>query len=155
MTETTNTAIMRLTEGLASLYARKDGLKSEWDQHQDALIRLITLLVERLDSEYDLENAIGIGGNSIVFSCTHRTLGFRAVLKVPRLSMHKLTSLISNLDREIQLFRRLHHPSIARLHNYGIIAVDIKGTSYNLPFVVIEYAAGGSLAEYIQSLASS
>jgi eukaryotic-like serine/threonine-protein kinase len=94
------------------------------------------LLYQRLGN-YHLERLIGQGGFALVYLGEHVHLGTKAALKVLRVELDEEEQ--ERFLQEARLIARLIHPHIIRVLDYGI-----EGAT---PFLVMEYAAGGSLRQ--------
>jgi serine/threonine-protein kinase len=74
-----------------------------------------TILADR----YRLEQQIGQGGSGVVFRATDLELSEEVALKVFRLANEDEQAL-ARFRQELQLSRRLVHPNIARLFEFGV-----------------------------------
>ncbi len=89
-----------------------------------------------LIGHYQIERVLGVGGQAVVYLARHTRLGARQVaIKVP----HGQTS---RMLREADAMARLDHPGIA-----GIVDLDAEAEP---PYLVLEYYAGGSLADRLE-----
>eukprot|EP00898_Chlorokybus_atmophyticus_P004719 jgi/Chlat1/5248/Chrsp33S05012 len=100
----------------------------------------VPINLESLESyvgNYRVGKLLGAGSFAAVFLATHRLTGRLVALKVVE------NSKPSNVDREIEVLRRLVHRNIARL--YEVIRTP------RLIFLVMEYVSGGELFDYVVS----
>ncbi len=92
-----------------------------------------------------LENLLGYGGSSAVFLAQSRTSDEKVAVKVflPRSTMDKKMqkTFYERFLREVQAASELEHPNILPIYSYG--------QHHGLPYIVMPYMAGGTLAEYV------
>jgi serine/threonine protein kinase len=92
-----------------------------------------------------LEKLLGYGGSSAVFLAQSRTPDEKVAVKVflPRSTMDKQMqkNFYTRFLREAQAASELDHPNILPIHSYG--------EHHGLPYIVMPYMAGGTLAEYV------
>ena len=99
------------------------------------------------DSEHLLETivgagyrpvkAIGVGGMGVVYRAWDHTADRYVVLKVPKRALLADPSFRERFDRELLAARRLAHPHVTPVLDFGIHG--------DLPFAVLQYMAGGTL----------
>lgn len=90
---------------------------------------------------YQVKQLIGQGAMGSVYLARHEALDRTAAIKV----MHALGDdpvAAARFRREGQAIARLRHPNVLTVYDYG----EFEGT----PYMVIEYVAGGSLAERLK-----
>ena len=87
---------------------------------------------------YRLDELLGRGGMSEVWSATDLELGRRVALKL--LAPHEDNA---RFEREARAVAALGHPNVTQLYDYG--------ESDGRPFMVLEYLAGGSLEELLRA----
>ncbi len=94
---------------------------------------------------YILEKLLGYGGSSAVFLAQSRTSDEKVAVKVflPRSTMDKQMqkTFYARFLREAQAASELDHPHILPIYSYG--------EHHGLPYIVMPYMAGGTLAEYV------
>ena len=94
---------------------------------------------------YILEKLLGYGGSSAVFLAQSRTPDEKVAVKVflPRSTMDKQMqkNFYTRFLREAQAASELDHPNILPIYSYG--------EHHGLPYIVMPYMAGGTLAEYV------
>lgn len=89
-----------------------------------------------------LTGVIGQGGNGKVFSGLHQTLNIQVAIKVLSQDGNDLSpDVIARMAREAQMLARLNHPNVIRVLDYD---------DNPIPFVVLEYVEGLSLADLIE-----
>jgi serine/threonine protein kinase len=92
-----------------------------------------------------LEKLLGYGGSSAVFLAQSRTSDEKVAVKVflPRSTMDKQMqkNFYTRFLREAQAASELDHPNILPIHSYG--------EHHGLPYIIMPYMAGGTLAEYV------
>jgi WD40 repeat protein len=92
-------------------------------------------LVER----YHVTEKLGAGGMGTVFKASDIRLNAEVVIKVPHPVMMKDVEFAARFRREIRSLVKLSHPGIVKIMDVGV---------YNgLPFAVMQYLSGGSLAD--------
>jgi eukaryotic-like serine/threonine-protein kinase len=91
---------------------------------------------------YVLERELGRGGMGVVYLARHRTLDAHFALKMIRTSEFASAEEIRRFFQEAQAAARLRHP--------GIISVHDAGEQEGLPYLVMRYVEGESLAERIK-----
>jgi len=94
---------------------------------------------ELIDGRYRVERILGRGGMGAVFLAQNERLGKPVVIKVPLAAMALSESGRQRFLNEIDLLIPLDHPHIVKVLDRGVH----KG----LPYVVLQYMAGGSLRE--------
>jgi serine/threonine protein kinase len=94
---------------------------------------------------YILEKLLGYGGSSAVFLAQSRTSDEKVAVKVflPRSTMDKQMqkTFYARFLREAQAASELDHPNVLPIYSYG--------EHHGLPYIVMPYMAGGTLAEYV------
>ncbi|KAI8926582.1 kinase-like domain-containing protein [Entophlyctis helioformis] len=98
----------------------------------------------RLLGEYNLGKTIGQGAFSKVKIASHRETGEKVAIKVidKKLMEEKAKkSKAAHEERELQLMMRLDHPHIIKI--YQVLETEEEC------FIVMEYAKGGELIDYI------
>jgi CHASE2 domain-containing sensor protein len=90
---------------------------------------------------YRVERRLGAGGMATVHLAVDTNLGRWVVVKVPHLYLLAQPGATERFKREVEALIRFNHPSILR-----ILA---QGSEGEVPFVVLEYASGGSLGDVL------
>jgi serine/threonine-protein kinase len=91
---------------------------------------------------YTIEREIGRGGFAVVYKAHDEVLGQTVALKLLRTELLDNKALVERFIREAQLLLNLKHPNIVPLYN-----IDRADTGAY--YLVMEYAAGGTLKAYI------
>lgn len=94
-------------------------------------------LVDQRLGNYRLVNLIGQGGFADVYLGEHLHLGTRAAIKV--LQMRVGSTGIEQFRTEARTIASLVHPHIVRVLDFGV--------EQDIPFLVMDYAPGGSLRQ--------
>ncbi|MCI0589420.1 MAG: serine/threonine protein kinase [Planctomycetes bacterium] len=101
--------------------------------------------VDRFLGDFQLLREIGRGGMGVVYEAQQISLGRRVALKQIR-SEHLFSSSSARerFRREVEAVARLQHP--------GIVPVYSMGEEHGVPFFVMEFIPGCTLAEILQEL---
>jgi serine/threonine-protein kinase len=106
------------------------------------------LVGRRLAGRYELEEAIGAGGMSVVYRGTDRVLGRPVAVKVvalPADSDEVRENLRERFRREAGSAARIaHHPNVVQVYDYGTDA------DLDLDFIVMELLRGRDLKEALR-----
>ncbi|KAJ3225150.1 Map microtubule affinity-regulating kinase [Chytriomyces hyalinus] len=92
-------------------------------------------------SQYRLEKTIGQGTYGKVKLGVHIRTKERVAIKVIEKAQIKSTKQVVRLQREIRFLKLLHHPHIVKVHD--VIETD------EFIYIIMEYAVGGELFDYI------
>jgi eukaryotic-like serine/threonine-protein kinase len=100
---------------------------------------------------FELTGIIAEGGMGVVWSGRHRKQGVPVAVKVIGSKWAKQASQAELFAREARAMAALNHDRIIRVHDYGFISRAIEEASEGQllsasPYIVMEYAPGGSLA---------
>ena len=90
--------------------------------------------------KYEVIRKLGEGGFGVVYECQDTLLERRVALKVLRGEAAASPEFIERFRREARLAAALRHPAI----------VPLKGYYPEGPAVVLEWMAGGSLADLLE-----
>lgn len=90
---------------------------------------------------YELFEELGRGGMAVVYRARHLDLNRIVALKVLRGGAWFRDEDAVRIRREAEAAARLQHPNIVQIHEIG----DWDG----VPFLALEYVAGGTLAEFL------
>ncbi|HZS77953.1 MAG TPA: serine/threonine-protein kinase [Ktedonobacteraceae bacterium] len=103
-------------------------------------------LIGKEIGECVLEQLLGYGGSSAVFLAQPRNSTQKVAVKVflPRSTMDTQTqkSFYRRFLREARAASELSHPNILSIYSYG--------EDHGLPYIVMPYMSGGTLAEYVK-----
>jgi len=93
---------------------------------------------------YEWEGTLGRGGIGVVFRALDRELGESVAIKVlsPNLARNE-NALLARFKREVALNRKIKHPNVARMFDYGIAG--------DYPFITMELIEGEDLWTMIGS----
>jgi serine/threonine protein kinase len=91
---------------------------------------------------YELTGLLGRGGMGEIYKAHHVHLNVPCVIKVIRPGMDRDPKLNERFVREARLARKIHHPNVALLYDFSVLA---DGTAY----MVWEYIDGPTLAQVI------
>ena len=94
-----------------------------------------------LSGRYQLSEEIGVGGMGAVYRATDLRTGGTVAVKVPHLALARDPAYRDRLRREAQLAASLTSPRVVR-----VIDFDAHG---GVPFLVMEYVAGETLADLL------
>ncbi|KAI8832564.1 kinase-like domain-containing protein [Chytriomyces cf. hyalinus JEL632] len=92
-------------------------------------------------SQYRLEKTIGQGTYGKVKLGVHIRTKERVAIKVIEKAQIKSTKQVVRLQREIRFLKLLHHPHIVKVHD----VIETEAFIY----IIMEYAVGGELFDYI------
>jgi serine/threonine protein kinase len=93
-------------------------------------------LVEgELLGDYEVVKPLGTGGQGTVYLAQHAIMGWLCAIKVPR------RAVAHRLLKEAQMAAPLSHPHVVQVRD---VRIEVQR-----PFLVLEYCAGGCLAERI------
>ncbi|MDI3257168.1 MAG: Stk1 family PASTA domain-containing Ser/Thr kinase [Kyrpidia sp.] len=95
-----------------------------------------------LGGRYQIEQAVGGGGMSVVYRALDTVLGRRVAVKVLRSQFGDDADFIRRFRREAQAAASLSHPNIVNIYDVGTDGDD--------HFIVMEYVEGRTLKEWIQ-----
>jgi serine/threonine-protein kinase len=91
------------------------------------------------NGRYQVTSKLGEGGMGCVFKARDRKLDSDVVIKIPHPHLLHGATGVARFEREIRALVKLEHPHIVR-----VIDVDKQD---GLPFIVMQYLAGGSLED--------
>jgi eukaryotic-like serine/threonine-protein kinase len=91
---------------------------------------------------YRILQPLGVGGMSSVFRAVHVETGHEVALKVLTRTLAKNATLLHRFLREARSAESLVHPNIVTIYDRGI--------DHGRHYLVLEYASGGDLHEYVQ-----
>jgi len=93
--------------------------------------------------QYILQDQIGEGGMAIVYRAIQPSIDRAVAIKVlPRHLVERNPLFLDRFYREVQIAAQLQHPHIVPIHDFG----EHDG----LPYIVMAYLSGGSLADWLK-----
>ena len=90
---------------------------------------------------YEIKGELGRGGMGVVYKARHVRLNRPCALKMILAGAHASPEDVARFVTEAEAIARLEHPSIVQIRHIG----DADG----LPFLELEYVAGGSLDQQL------
>jgi serine/threonine protein kinase/tetratricopeptide (TPR) repeat protein len=87
---------------------------------------------------YEVLGELGRGGMGVVYRATHLQLQRQVALKVILAGAHADAAALDRFHHEARTVARLNHPNIVQVYEIG--------SHEGLPYIALEYVAGGSLA---------
>ena len=102
--------------------------------------RSVTRSERILQGRYHLIAELGSGGMGVTYRAWDAVAGIPVVVKLPRLDKQHDPILLGRFKREIEAMRAVPHPSI--------VPITDAGSDQGLPFAVMKFLPGGSLADY-------
>jgi eukaryotic-like serine/threonine-protein kinase len=111
----------------------------------------------RLFGNYELQEHLLSGGMTDVWRAFDLHVQRTVVIKLLPADLQYNPDFMAHfwslpVEREAQALLTLHHPNIARIHGFYI---SLPGESGNpIPYIVMDYIAGQSLAQYIHNTSS-
>jgi serine/threonine-protein kinase len=95
-----------------------------------------------LAGRYEIRSALGTGGMGRVYRGHDRVLDEDVAIKVLRFEVSRAQDMARRFLSEIKLARRVSHPNVCRIHEYGEHA--------GLRFISMEYIDGLTLKEFLR-----
>ncbi|KAF8308195.1 kinase-like protein, partial [Clavulina sp. PMI_390] len=130
------------------------GRDSDSDSSSDRLFTPGTLAEGYFDMFFREERKLGMGANGSVFLCQHvldgNMLGHFAVKKIAVGSSHEY---LVNILKEVRLLETLRHQNIITYHHSWLETSRFSAFGPSIPtlFVLMQWAEGGSLDDFIAS----
>jgi len=90
---------------------------------------------------FEILGVLGRGGMGVVYKATQIALQRVVALKMVRDWTNAREKELIRFRAEAEVIAQLHHPNIVQIFDVGAVE--------NRPYFVLEYVAGGSLAEYL------
>ena len=100
-------------------------------------------LTEKVRDQYEFLCDIGRGGMGSVFLVRDKALGKQFAIKLINQDVASDPRSIKRFEQEAQAIKRLNHPNLAAVYDYGI---SLKGA----PWILMEYVAGKDLTTIIR-----
>ena len=102
------------------------------------------LIGAEFDGRYRIEKRLGAGGMAEVYlAADTRLLGRQVAIKVPHASLLVEPGFKERFTREMHSLIRLDHPRIVKVHD--------AGEHQGIPFVVMQFLAGGNLRDRLNA----
>ncbi|MFG1921945.1 WD40 repeat domain-containing serine/threonine protein kinase [Cryptosporangium sp. NPDC048952] len=99
--------------------------------------------IEAALPHYELGAVLGRGGYGVVYTARHRRLGTMRAVKALALAGEHDSTAAGRFLTEAQVMTELDHPHVVRVHEYA--------EHDSLQLLVMEYLAGGSMAQRLRS----
>lgn len=106
--------------------------------HEKGEIQIGDLFADR----YEIVSVLGEGGMGLVYKARHRLMNRFVAVKVIRSELVSNTTLTQRFRKEALAVSQLKHPNIVMVYDYGV-------TDDEIPYLVMDYLEGFSLAEMI------
>lgn len=100
-----------------------------------------------LDRQFRLDAAVGAGSMARVYRAHQLGVGRDVAVKLLRIEQADRAEIAARFRAEAELVARLHHPNVVNVHAVGEFLPP--ETQAILPYVVLEWLAGRSLAEVL------
>ncbi len=100
-----------------------------------------------IQDRYEVIRFVARGGMGEVYEVFDRSLCEHSALKTLRGDYCDDPEAVERLKREVRLMRKVSHPSICRIGDFGIH----RGVGGDVPFYTMEYVDGETLSERIKS----
>jgi serine/threonine-protein kinase len=99
-------------------------------------------LIGKTLGQYEIVEEIGRGGMATVYRARQISINRTVAIKVlPRNLLHD-PSFYERFEREVDVIAHLEHPHILPIYDYG--------NADGIPYIVMRYLGGGSLAQWIR-----
>ena len=95
----------------------------------------------RVLDRYVVGKRLGAGGMGEVYHASHERLQMPVVVKI--LLRDDVPQLAERFEREAALMAQVHHPNVAQIHDFGLLASGI-------PCIVMEHVPGESMADLLR-----
>ncbi len=100
------------------------------------------LVGKRLGDQYEILDEIGRGGMATVYRARQISINRTVAIKVlPPHFLHD-PGFFERFEREVDVIAHLEHPHILPIYDYG--------KDHNVPYIVMRYLGGGSMAQMIR-----
>jgi tRNA A-37 threonylcarbamoyl transferase component Bud32 len=102
----------------------------------------VSELTGRRLGQYAILEEIGHGGMANVYRAVQTSIGREVAVKVLPATFLQDRTFLERFSREVKLIANLKHPRILPVHDFG--------EEDGLPYIVMAYMEGGTLADYIR-----
>src|SRR5215470_1763290 len=102
---------------------------------------MMTDLIGQLLGQYEVIELVGKGGMSSVYRARQKTMKRDVALKILPAALAHNENLLERFYREVEVVATLQHPHILPVYDFG----EYDG----LPYIVMAYMNGGTLADLI------
>ncbi len=96
-----------------------------------------------IDNKYLLAEQIAQGGMGVVYKARHLAMDRDVVVKTMQFNLSQDDVALKRFEQEQKLLAKINHPNI-------IAAYDVGMLSEKMPYIVMEYVEGETLAELIK-----
>lgn len=105
---------------------------------------------------FEINTRFATGGMGEVWTGSHVESGTPVAIKVITGPNALLPEYKAEFRREVQAVAKLHHPNIVQVFDYGVLSEEARelggGLLPGAPYLVMEYASRGSLADQVEPL---
>jgi len=122
--------------------ATADGDGLELDQPVALPNPNLPLIGKVVGGKYEVLELLGEGGMSAVFLCRHQSLDQLMAIKILHYDRSMSQNSLKRFRQEAKATYQLNHPNLIRL-------VDFGTAQENVPYLVMEYVAGKTLADLL------
>jgi serine/threonine protein kinase len=105
---------------------------------QDSLIGTV------LDNSYEVISIIGHGGMGVVYKARHTLMDRIVAIKMLKSTLISDSMSVKRFQQEVKASARIDHPHAITVYNFGI-------SPEGLPYIVMDFLQGNSLAEVIKA----
>ncbi len=100
----------------------------------------------RIAGRWEVTRFIAAGGMGEVYEVVDRELGARMALKTMRPELAAEARALDRFKREIHLARKVTHPNVCRIFDFGVHTTD---NGAQVPFLTMELLDGPTLSEHL------
>ena len=103
-----------------------------------------SLLGTVLDNSYEVISIIGHGGMGVVYKARHTLMDRIVAIKMLKSTLISDSMSVKRFQQEVKASARIDHPHAITVYNFGI-------SPEGLPYIVMDFLQGSSLAEVIKA----
>jgi serine/threonine protein kinase len=103
-----------------------------------------SLLGTVLDNSYEVISIIGHGGMGVVYKARHTLMDRIVAIKMLKSTLISDSMSVKRFQQEVKASARIDHPHAITVYNFGI-------SPEGLPYIVMDFLQGNSLAEVIKA----